>query len=48
LTDDYRNLADVELTNLAAEGDEAAFAEIVRRYSPRVFSFSARFFRATI
>lgn len=46
MADDYRNLSDIELANLSArEGDEAAFAEIVRRYSPRVFSFSARFFR---
>jgi RNA polymerase sigma-70 factor, ECF subfamily len=45
LTDDYRNLADTELANLTTKGDEAAFAEIVRRYSPRVFSFSGRFFR---
>src|SRR6185503_4135298 len=26
-------------------GDESAFAEIVRRYSPRVFSVASRFFR---
>lgn len=45
LADDYRNLADTELASLTVRGDEAAFAEIVRRYSPRVFSFSARFFR---
>jgi RNA polymerase sigma-70 factor (ECF subfamily) len=29
----------------AQEGDESAFAEIVRRYSPRVFSTASRFFR---
>lgn len=29
----------------AREGDEEAFAEIVRRYSPRVFRFASRFFR---
>ena len=29
----------------AQEGDESAFAEIVRRYSPRVFSVASRFFR---
>ena len=45
MADDYRNLSDTELASLSAEGDEEAFAEIVRRYSPRVFSFSARFFR---
>ncbi len=30
---------------MARGGDESAFAEIVRRYSPRVFSFASRFFR---
>jgi len=45
LADDYRNKADAELANLTTNGDDAAFAEIVRRYSPRVFSFSSRFFR---
>ena len=29
----------------ALDGDESAFAEIVRRYSPRVFSVASRFFR---
>jgi RNA polymerase sigma factor (sigma-70 family) len=29
----------------ARAGDESAFAEIVRRYSPRVFQFASRFFR---
>jgi RNA polymerase sigma-70 factor (ECF subfamily) len=45
LADDYQNLADADLARAAAGGDEAAFGEIVRRYSPRVFSFSSRFFR---
>jgi len=45
LADDYQNLADADLARRAAEGDETAFGEIVRRYSPRVFSFSSRFFR---
>lgn len=30
---------------LARGGDESAFAEIVRRHSPRVFRFASRFFR---
>lgn len=30
---------------LAREGDEHAFEEIVRRYSPRVFQVASRFFR---
>lgn len=41
----YEELSDLELSTRASEGDENAFAEIVRRYSPRVFRFAARFFR---
>jgi RNA polymerase sigma-70 factor (ECF subfamily) len=33
------------LAHDARDGDEDAFAEIVRRYSPRVFRFASRFFR---
>ena len=33
------------MVQLSIEGDEPAFAEIVRRYSPRVFQFASRFFR---
>lgn len=36
---------DWELSKLAQHGDEDAFAEIVRRYSPRVFRICARYFR---
>jgi RNA polymerase sigma-70 factor (ECF subfamily) len=36
---------DLELTRLARAGDESAFAEIVRRHSPRVFRTAGRFFR---
>ena len=36
---------DLELARQAREGDESAFAEIVRRYSPRVFKVASRFFR---
>lgn len=39
------NLSDSELASLAAAGEESAFNEIMRRFSPRVFRFSARFFR---
>jgi len=35
----------MELARLTREGDESAFAEIVRRYSPRVFRTASRFFR---
>ena len=34
----------MELARLAREGDESAFEEIVRRYSPRVFRFAGKFF----
>ena len=30
---------------MAREGDESAFAEIMRRYSPQVFRFASRYFR---
>ena len=36
---------DFDLAQQAQAGDESAFAEIVRRYSPRVFSVASRFFR---
>jgi RNA polymerase sigma-70 factor (ECF subfamily) len=35
----------VELARRARAGDETAFEEIMRRYSPRVFRFASRFFR---
>jgi RNA polymerase sigma-70 factor (ECF subfamily) len=35
----------LELARLARGGDESAFAEIMRRYSPRVFRVAGRFFR---
>lgn len=41
---DYGNLTDLELTEMTNSGDENAFAEIVQRYSPRVFRFASRFF----
>lgn len=43
--DEYTQLSEIELADNAVKGDEAAFAEIVRRYSPRVFRFASRFFR---
>jgi RNA polymerase sigma-70 factor, ECF subfamily len=36
---------DLALVSLTLGGDEAAFAEIVRRYSPRVFQVASRFYR---
>ena len=35
----------MDLARQAQDGDESAFGEIVRRYSPRVFSVASRFFR---
>lgn len=43
--ENYEDLPDADLNKLAGAGDERAFAEIVRRYSPRVFRFAGRFFR---
>jgi RNA polymerase sigma-70 factor (ECF subfamily) len=36
---------DIDLARQAQDGNESAFAEIVRRYSPRVFATASRFFR---
>ena len=35
----------MELAHSARAGDESAFEEIMRRYSPRVFRFASKFFR---
>jgi len=35
----------LELARLARGGEESAFEEIMRRYSPRVFRFASKFFR---
>jgi RNA polymerase sigma-70 factor, ECF subfamily len=35
----------LDLAHCARDGDESAFAEIMRRYSPRVFYVASRFFR---
>jgi RNA polymerase sigma-70 factor (ECF subfamily) len=37
--------SDFDLVRLARDGDEAAFEEIMRRYSSRVFHIASRFFR---
>ena len=45
LSTSYEQASDLELARFASEGDESAFEEIMRRYSPRVFRFASRFFR---
>ncbi len=45
LSNGYEQTPDLDLARLARAEDEAAFAEIVRRYSPRVFHVAHRFFR---
>lgn len=45
LSNGHEQASDLELVRLARVGDESAFAEIVRRYSPRVFRTASRFFR---
>jgi len=45
LTSGLEQASDIDLARQAQDGDESAFAEIVRRYSPRVFSTASRFFR---
>ena len=45
LPEDLQQASDLELARLAHGGDEFAFAEIMRRYGPRVFRVASRFFR---
>ena len=45
MTDPLEQASDLELATLAQQTDETAFAEIVRRYSSRVFQVASRFFR---
>jgi RNA polymerase sigma factor (sigma-70 family) len=45
LANGYEQASDLELAQLARAADGAAFGEIVRRYSPRVFHVTHRFFR---
>lgn len=45
MSDEYAQLSEIELARKASDGDEAAFAEIVRRFGPRVFRTASRFFR---
>jgi RNA polymerase sigma-70 factor (ECF subfamily) len=45
LREGLEQASDLELARLARGGDDPAFAEIVRRYGPRVFRVAGRFFR---
>jgi RNA polymerase sigma factor (sigma-70 family) len=45
LPEDLEQASDLELARLARGGDDSAFAEIMRRYGPRVFRVASRFFR---
>jgi RNA polymerase sigma-70 factor (ECF subfamily) len=45
LSNSYEEASELELARLARDGEESAFAEIMRRYSPRVFRVASRFFR---
>lgn len=45
LAETHEQASDLELARSARAGDESAFEEIMRRYSPRVFRFASRFFR---
>ena len=45
LSHSYEQDSDLDLARAAREGDESAFEEIMRRYSPRVFRFAGKFFR---
>jgi RNA polymerase sigma-70 factor (ECF subfamily) len=44
LSIEIEQASDLELVNLARDGDERAFEEILRRYSPKVFRVAGRFF----
>ncbi len=45
LSNGHEQASDLELAQLARDGDESAFSEIMRRYSPRVFRVASRFYR---
>jgi RNA polymerase sigma-70 factor (ECF subfamily) len=45
VSENYAQATEIELAKGAGGGDEAAFEEIVRRFSPRVFGVASRFFR---
>jgi RNA polymerase sigma-70 factor, ECF subfamily len=45
LEQSFEQASDLELVGLARQGVEAAFEEIVRRHSPRIFRIASQFFR---
>ena len=45
MVQEYAQITEIELARKASEGEEEAFREIVRRFSPRVFRTASRFFR---
>jgi RNA polymerase sigma-70 factor (ECF subfamily) len=45
LSQSLEHASDLELARNARAGDESAFEEVMRRYSPRVFRIASRFFR---
>src|SRR5258706_1779676 len=45
LRNSHEQTSDLELARLSSKGDESAFEEIMRRYSPRVFRFAGKFFK---
>ncbi len=45
MPEDLKQASDLVLARLSRGGDESAFAEIMRRYGPRVFRVASRFFR---
>ena len=45
MPEDLKQASDLDLARLSRGGDESAFAEIMRRYSPRVFRVASRYFR---
>lgn len=45
MPEDLEQASDLDLARLSRGGNESAFAEIMRRYGPRVFRVASRFFR---
>lgn len=45
LNGSVEQLSETDLVSLCVDGDETAFAEVVKRFSPRVFKVCGRFFK---